>query len=178
MIGSFLYLTTSRPDIMHTICMISRFQSAPKQSHLNVVNQIFKYIKGTLYFGLWYPYNNDFTLLAYIDVDWGGSKDKKGTTSVTLFLGNQSVAWHSKKQECVNLCICESKFLATTTCCTQLIWMYYHFSDLGIQVPKPITIVCDNMSTIQLSKNLVLHCRTKHGYVQDYGQPNYALKWK
>ena len=59
MIGILLYLTTSRPAIIQAICMVSRFQSDPKQSHLNVVNRIMKYIQGTLDYGLWYPHNND-----------------------------------------------------------------------------------------------------------------------
>ena len=57
MIGSLLYITTSRPDIMHAVGMVGRFQAAPKQSHLLAVKRIFKYLKGTLSYGLWYPRN-------------------------------------------------------------------------------------------------------------------------
>ena len=55
MIGSLLYITTSHPDIMHVVGMVGHFQSAPKQSHLIVVKRIFKYLKGTMTYGLWYP---------------------------------------------------------------------------------------------------------------------------
>ena len=69
MIGSLLYLTKSRPNIMQAVCMVSRFQFDPKQSHLNAINWILKYIQGTLDFGLWYPHSNDFTLSSYTNVD-------------------------------------------------------------------------------------------------------------
>ena len=125
MIGSLLYLTASRPDIMQAVCMVSRFQSDPKQSHLNAVHRILKYIQGTIDFGLWYPHSNDFTLTGYTDADWGGSDDKKSTSGAAFFLGECLVAWHSKKQDCVTLSTCESEYVAATTCCTQLIWMDY-----------------------------------------------------
>jgi hypothetical protein len=60
MIGSLLYITASRPDIMQVVGMVGRFQSAPKQNHLVVVKRIFKYLKGTMNYGLWYPRNQNF----------------------------------------------------------------------------------------------------------------------
>ena len=87
---------------------------------------------------------------------------KKSTTGATFFLGECLVAWHSKKQNCVTLSTCESEYVVATACYTQLIWMDYQLSDLGIQVSKPISIMCDNLSAIQLSKNPIMHSRTKH----------------
>jgi hypothetical protein len=69
MIGSLLYITTSRPDIMQVVGMVGHFQFAPKQSHLAAVKRIFKYLKGTMTYGLWYPRNQSFQLIAYSDVD-------------------------------------------------------------------------------------------------------------
>ena len=62
------------------------------------MNQILKYIQGTLDFGLWYPHSNDFILFGYTDVDWGGSNDKKSTSGTTFLLGDCLVTWHSKKK--------------------------------------------------------------------------------
>ncbi|XP_057818174.2 uncharacterized mitochondrial protein AtMg00810-like [Cryptomeria japonica] len=122
MIGSLLYLTTSRPDLMHAVCLVSLFQSAPKQSHLNVVKRIFKYIKGTLDYGLWYPQNNDFNLVGFTDADWVGCMDdRKIMSGVAFFLEDCLVAWHNKKQECVTLSTAKSEYIAETACCTQLI---------------------------------------------------------
>jgi hypothetical protein len=57
MIGSLMYIITSRPNIMHVVGMVGRYQAAPKQSHLLVFKRIFKYLKGTMNYGLWYPRN-------------------------------------------------------------------------------------------------------------------------
>ncbi|XP_059067839.1 secreted RxLR effector protein 161-like [Cryptomeria japonica] len=162
-IGSLLYLTTSRPYLMQDVYMVSRFQYAPKQSHLNVVKRIFKYIQGTIGYGLWYPKNNDFTLMAFTDVDWASCLDeKKSTSGGAFFLDDYLVAWHSKKQDSVSLSTTEAEYIATTSCCTQLLWMAQTLSDMGINVAKPIPILCDNTSAINLSKNLVMHSCTKH----------------
>ncbi|GJY00904.1 uncharacterized mitochondrial protein-like protein [Tanacetum coccineum] len=78
MIGSLMYLTTSRPDIMFVVCACSRFQVTPKTSHLNAVKRIFKYLKGKPNLGLWYPRESPFDLEAYSDSDYGGANlDRK-----------------------------------------------------------------------------------------------------
>jgi hypothetical protein len=60
MIGSLMYITTSRPGIMQAVGMVGLYQYALKQSHLIVVTRIFKYLKGTMTYGLWYPSNHNF----------------------------------------------------------------------------------------------------------------------
>ena len=132
MIGIFLYLTTSRPNIMQEISMVSRFQYDTMQYYHNAMHRILKYIQGTLDYGLWYPHKNDFTLSSYTNADWGGSDDKKSTNGASFFLGECLVSWDCKKQDCVTLSTCESKYFTATTCCYQLIWMNYQLSDLGI----------------------------------------------
>ncbi|XP_059066487.1 secreted RxLR effector protein 161-like [Cryptomeria japonica] len=147
MIGSLLYLTASRLDLMFVVCLVSRFQSAPKQSHLNAVKRIFRYVQGTLDYGLWYPRNNDFTLVGFTNSDWAGClDDHKSTSGAAFFLGDCLVAWHSKKQDCVTLSTAESEYIAATACCTQLIWMSHQITDMGISTIKPISIYRDNTS--------------------------------
>jgi hypothetical protein len=77
MIGILLYVTTSRPDIMKIVGLVARFQNAPKETHVQAVKRIFKYIKGTLDFGLWYSRGEYFTLTTYTNADWVGSVDDK-----------------------------------------------------------------------------------------------------
>ena len=77
MIRSLLYLIGTRPDIMHAVGIFGRFQANPKESHLQAVKRIFKYLQGTQDFGLWYPKNADLTLHAYIDADWAGNVDDR-----------------------------------------------------------------------------------------------------
>ena len=72
MIGSLLYLTTSRPDIMYATCLCARFQAQPREPHLIAVKRIFRYLKGNPDLGLWYPRESDFNLIGYSDADFAG----------------------------------------------------------------------------------------------------------
>ena len=99
MIGSLLYITSSHPDIMQTVGMVGIFQFVPKKIHLVVVKRIFKYLKGTMTYGLWYPRNQNLQLTAYSDVDWKNCFDERKNTSGGVFLlGDSLVAWMSKNQ--------------------------------------------------------------------------------
>nr|GEY68601.1 uncharacterized mitochondrial protein AtMg00810-like [Tanacetum cinerariifolium] len=81
MIGSLMYLTSSRLDIMFAVCACAHFQVTPKASHLYVVKRIFRYLKGKPYLSLWYPGDSTFNLVAYSDGDYAGaSLDRKSTT--------------------------------------------------------------------------------------------------
>jgi hypothetical protein len=85
MIGSLLYITTSCHDIMQVVGMVGRYQSAPKQSHLVAFTRIFKYLKGTMTYGLWYPRNQNFQLTSYSDVDWANYVDERKSTNGGAF---------------------------------------------------------------------------------------------
>ena len=94
MIGSLMYLTASRPDIMFVVCACSRFQINPKTSHLHAVKRIFKYLIGKPNLGLWYPKDSSFNLEALSDSDYdGASLDRKSTTGVCQFLGRSLISW-------------------------------------------------------------------------------------
>jgi hypothetical protein len=163
MIGSLLYITTSRPDIMHVVGMVGRYQAAPKQSHLLVVKRIFRYLKGTMDYGLWYPRNHNFQLSVYSDVDWANCVDeRKSTSGGAFFLGDSLVSWLSKKQGSISLSTTEAEYIAAATCCTQVLWMIQTLADLEVKYTTPIPIHCDNTSAISVSKNLVFHSKTKH----------------
>ena len=99
MIGTLLYITTSRPNIMQVVGMVGRCKSAPKQNHLGDVKRIFKYLKGTMTYGLWYPRNQNLQLTAYSDADWDICVDeRKRTSGGAFFLGDYLVAWMSKNR--------------------------------------------------------------------------------
>ena len=74
MIGSLLYLTASRPDIMFSVCLCARFQACLKESHLSTIKRIFRYLIGTQNLGLWYPRGTSFDLIGFSDADYAGSK--------------------------------------------------------------------------------------------------------
>lgn len=77
MIGRILYLTSSRLDIMHSVGMVARLQSTPKESHVMDVKIIFQYLEGTLDLSIWYPRTKEYELMAYTDADWAGSVDDR-----------------------------------------------------------------------------------------------------
>ncbi|GJS48586.1 ribonuclease H-like domain-containing protein [Tanacetum coccineum] len=88
MIGSLMYLTSSRLDIMFAVCACARYQLNPKVSHLHAMKRIFRYLKGQPKLGLWYPKDSPFDLIAYTDSDYAGaSLDRLSTTGGYQFLG-------------------------------------------------------------------------------------------
>ncbi|KAJ9548122.1 hypothetical protein OSB04_020665 [Centaurea solstitialis] len=162
MIGSLMYLTASRPDIMFSTCLCARYQSKPKESHLKAVKRIFRYLKGTVNLGLWYPKGSGYELTGYTDADHGGCKlDRKSTTGHIQFLGDKFVSWASKKQNCVSLSTAEAEYVAAASCCSQIIWMRTQLRDYGFKFDK-IPIYCDSKSAIAISCNPVQHTKTKH----------------
>jgi hypothetical protein len=163
MIGIMLYITASLPNIMHVVGMVGRFQYAPKQSHLQAVKRIFRYLKETMTYGLWYPRNQNFQLTAYSDADWENCVDeRKRTNGGAFFLGDSLVAWLSKKKVSISLSTTEAKYIVVATCCTQVLWMIQTLADLEVKYTAPIPIHWDNTSAISVSKNLVFHSKTKH----------------
>ena len=124
MIGSLLYATVKIPDIMHVVCQVDRFQASPKTSHLLAVKRIFRYLKGTTEYGLWYPTGNHLDLYAFTDADWAGYvDDRKSTSGAVFFLGVCLVSWSSKKQSAVSLSTVEAEYIAVAACCAKVLWM-------------------------------------------------------
>ncbi|GKB08228.1 putative ribonuclease H-like domain-containing protein, partial [Tanacetum coccineum] len=120
MIGSLMYLTASRPDIMFAVSACSRHQVTPLTSNLNAVKKIFKYLKGQPKLGLWYPRDSPFVLEAYSDSDYAGSHgDRKSTTGGCQFLGRRLISWQCKKQTIVATSSTEAEYVAAANCCGQ-----------------------------------------------------------
>src|ERR1043165_2062136 len=139
MIGSLLYLTASRPDIMFSVCLCARFQANPKESHLMAVKRIMKYLKGTTNVGLWYPKGSICNLIGYSDADYAGCKT----------------------QACVALSTTEAEYIAAGSCCAQILWLKQQLCDYGLDLGC-IPLRCDNTSAVHITKNPVMHSRTKH----------------
>ncbi|KAJ9538337.1 hypothetical protein OSB04_031070 [Centaurea solstitialis] len=119
MIGSLLYLTASRPDIVFSTGVCARYQCDPLDSHLKAVKRILRYLKGTPDFDLWYPKGSSFKLIGYTDSDHAGCKlDRKSTSGACQFLGNKLVSWSSRKQNYVSLSTAEAEYIAAACCLT------------------------------------------------------------
>nr|GEZ64184.1 hypothetical protein [Tanacetum cinerariifolium] len=116
MIGSLMYLTSSRPDTMFAVCACVRFQVTPKVSHLHAVKRIFRYLKAKPHLGLWYLRDSPFNLVAYSDSDYAGaSLDRKSTTGGCQFLGCILISWQCKKQTVVATSSTEAEYVAATS---------------------------------------------------------------
>ncbi|GJW06536.1 putative ribonuclease H-like domain-containing protein [Tanacetum coccineum] len=162
MIGSLMYLTSSRPDIMFAVCACARFQVTPKVSHSHAVKRIFRYLKGQPKLGLWYPRNSPFDLVAYSDSDYAGaSLDRKSTTGGCQFLGCRLISWQCKKQTVVATSSTEAEYVAAASCCGQVLWIQNQMLDYGYNFMHTM-INIDNNSTICIVKNPVSHTKTKH----------------
>ncbi|GJZ35256.1 hypothetical protein Tco_0581073 [Tanacetum coccineum] len=162
MIGSLMYLTASRPDIMFAVCACSRFQVTPKTSHLNAVKRIFGYLKGKPKLGLWYHKVSSFDLEAYSDSDYAGANlDRKSTIGGCQFLGRRLISWQCKKQTIVATSTTEAEYVAAANCCGQVLWIQNQMLDYGFNFMNT-KIYIDNESTICIVKNPVFHSKTKH----------------
>ncbi|GJV96535.1 putative ribonuclease H-like domain-containing protein [Tanacetum coccineum] len=162
MIGSLMYLTASRPDIMFAVCACARHQVTPKECHLHAVKRIFRYLKGHPKLGLWYPKESPFDLVAYSDSDYGGaSQDRKSTTGGCQFLGRRLISWQCKKQTIVATSTTEAEYVAAASGCGQVLWIQNQLLDYGYNFMNT-KIYIDNNSAICIVKNPVFHSRTKH----------------
>ncbi|WJX93540.1 hypothetical protein P8452_75051 [Trifolium repens] len=162
MIGSLLYLTASRPDIVFSVGLCARFQSSPKESHLVAVKRIFRYLVGTQDVGLWYKKGTHCDLKAYCDADYAGDKiERKSTSGACQFLGEALVSWCCRKQNTIALSTTEAEYVSASNCCSQVIWIKNQLEDFSLRYTN-VQILCDNTSAINLSKNPIQHSRSKH----------------
>ncbi|GJV18974.1 retrotransposon protein, putative, ty1-copia subclass [Tanacetum coccineum] len=141
MIGSLMYLTSSRPDLVFAVCMCARYQAKPTEKHLHAVKRIFLYLKRTSDMGLWYSKDLCITLTAYADADHVGCQDtRRGTSENAQLLGDKLVSRSSKKQKSIAISSIEAEYIALFGCCAQILWMILQLTDYGLKFNKiPLT---------------------------------------
>ncbi|GKC21591.1 putative ribonuclease H-like domain-containing protein, partial [Tanacetum coccineum] len=162
MIGSLIYLTASRPNIMFTVYACSRFQVTPKTLHLHVIKRIFRYLKGKPKLGLWYPRVSSFDLESYSDSDYAGANlDRKSTTRGCQFLSRRLISWQCKKRTIVATSTTEAEYVATANYYGQVLWIQNQMLDYGFNFINT-KIYIDNERTICIVKNPLFHSKTKH----------------
>nr|GEY75735.1 uncharacterized mitochondrial protein AtMg00810-like [Tanacetum cinerariifolium] len=155
MIGALMYLTSSRPDIVHATCLCARYQAKPTEKHLKEVKRIFRHLRGTVNMDLWYTKDSGFELTRFSDANYAGCKDTfKSTFGGAQFLGEKLVSWSSKKQDCTALSTAEAEYVSISACCAQVIWMRTQLTDYGFHFNK-IPIYCDSKLAIAISCNPV-----------------------
>jgi len=115
LIGSLRYLTSTRPDLMLSVGIASRFMDDPSYTHWKALKRILRYIRGTLSLGLLYTRTDDYRLVGYSDSNWCGDiDDRKSTSGYVFLLGNTAFTWLSKKQPIVTLSTCEAEYVAAS----------------------------------------------------------------
>ncbi|GJV91889.1 hypothetical protein Tco_1539702 [Tanacetum coccineum] len=147
---------------MFSVFLCACFQEVPKTSHPEAVKRIFRYIKGTTHLGLWYINETGLETIVYANSDHVGDYvDRKSTSGVCTFIGCCLTSWFSKKQTALAISTIEAEYVSAGKACQQSLWMKQALVDYDI-VLDDIPVLCDNKGAIDLSKNPVLHSRTKH----------------
>ena len=172
MIGSLNYLSqTCRPDIAHAVNSVSRHTSNPSPSHLVAVKRILSYLSGTIDVGLKYvkpvTTENNITITAYTDADWGGDHvDRRSTTGYVILVNNCLVSWATKKQPTIAISSAEAEYMAIAAGVQELLWNRQFLSELlpisMFDLSRGSLLYCDSQSALAISKNDLHHNGTKH----------------
>ncbi|KAG8502831.1 hypothetical protein CXB51_000478 [Gossypium anomalum] len=163
LVGCLLYLTATRPDLMHAVSLLSRFMHYCDTSHFKAAKRVLRYLKGTLKLGVMFKKENELRLVRYSDSDWAGSADDMRSTSGYFFtLGSGSFCWSSKKQQTVAQSTAEAEYIAVAAAVNQAIWLRKLLSDLNEEQSEATEIMVDNQSAVAIAKNPVFHGKTKH----------------
>nr|GEY29132.1 ribonuclease H-like domain-containing protein [Tanacetum cinerariifolium] len=123
MVRALMYLTASRPDIVHATWYCARYQGKSTEKHLTAVKRIFQYLKDTINKRLWYPKDTGFELTAFSDSDPAGGLDSRKSTSggIQFLGGDKLVSWSSKKQDCTLMSSAEAEYVSLSACCAQVL---------------------------------------------------------
>ncbi|GKF56439.1 hypothetical protein Tco_0166779, partial [Tanacetum coccineum] len=145
-----------------------RYQASPTKKHLEALKWVFRYLRGTINWGLWYPKDTVMALTTYADADHASCQDtRKSTSGSAQFLGDKLVRWSSKKQKSTAISTTEAEYIAMSGFCAQILWMRSQLTDYDSAFNK-IPMYCDNPNAIALCCNNVQHSRSKHIDIRYY----------
>ena len=164
-VGSLIHaVVCSRFDIAQAVGAVARHASKPGQVHLNAVNRIFRYLRGTSDYVLVYDGNiGSAEPTVYSDSDWAGDRtDRKSTSGYISILSGAAISWGSKKQTAVSLSSTEAEFIASALAGQEAIWLRHILDSIGLTPTLPTPLLVDNQSAIHMIKNGNINERTKH----------------
>nr|GEW67370.1 hypothetical protein [Tanacetum cinerariifolium] len=148
MIGTLLYLISSRPNLQFAICTYAWNQARPTKKYLHAVKRIFRYLKGTVNWGLWYLKDSLIALTVSADTDHAGCQDTRCSTFGSMqFLGDRLVSWSSKRQKSATISSTKAEYIALSGCCAQILWIRSQLTDYGLRF-KNIPMYSDNKATL------------------------------
>lgn len=167
LIGSLRYLTATRPDLIYSVNLVSRYMEKPYEEHMLAAKRILRYVKGTTEYGIQYKCGEERVLIGFVDSDYAGDvDDRKSTSGYVFMLSGGVVSWASKKQSIVTLSTTEAEFVAAAYGACQGVWLRNILGEIGAIQVECTVLYCDNSSTIKLSKNPMMHRRSKHIHVR------------
>ncbi|KAI5343247.1 hypothetical protein L3X38_011123 [Prunus dulcis] len=136
-VGSLLYLTATRPDIMFAASLLARYMHGPTKKHMGTAKRVLRYIQGS-------------------------EDDMKSTSGYAFHLGSGVFSWASVKQSSVALSTAEAEYVSAAEATAEAVWLRFVLSDFGEEQVEATPILCDNTSAIATTKNPVHHHRTRH----------------
>eukprot|EP00253_Pinus_taeda_P008453 PITA_08453 len=132
LVGSLIYLTTTRPDLAYSVSVPSQFMPRPLDSHWNVAKCVLRYLIGTCNYGILYTDSSDVTLAGYSDYDWAGNlDDRRSIIGYAFSIGSGVISWCSKKQSTIALLSCEAEYQALCAATCEAVWLRRLLSDAG-----------------------------------------------
>ncbi|KAL3846245.1 hypothetical protein ACJIZ3_003648 [Penstemon smallii] len=162
-VGSLQYLSFTRPDIAYSVNRVCQYMHAPCVSHWQSMKRILRYLKHTADHGLYFQPSFQPALVAYSDADWAGClDDRKSTGGFCVFFGRNLVSWSAKKQSTIARSSTEAEYKALAIATCEILWLQSLLRDLRIFSSSPPVLYCDNLGATYLSKNPIMHSRTKH----------------
>lgn len=163
MIGKLQYVVHTRLDIALPVGIVARFLAKPREYHMMAIKRIMRYLKGTEDYGLWHKFGANLDLKVFTDADWVENfDDKKSTSGGAFFLGKRLVSWIRKKKNCTSQSTAEAEYVATTVNCSNIIWFKQLLEVMKVEIKELVIMFCDNTSATNISKNPVMHSKTKH----------------
>jgi hypothetical protein len=163
LVGCLLYLTVKRPDIQYAVNTLSQFMQSPCSSHFDSATRVLRYLKGSVGKGLFLSASSSINLVGYADSDWAGcTTTQRSTAGYFMMFGSNPISWKTKKQPTISCSSSEAEYRSLATLSSELKWLKYLLSDLGIDHPQLITIYCDSQAAIHIAENPVFHEHTKH----------------
>lgn len=163
LIGRLLYLSLTRPDLSFGIQHLSQFVANLGTFHMTAALHILKYLAQTSSYGLFYPHQQNTSLIAFTDADWTNClHTRKSISGFCIFLGHALFSWKSKKQATVSRSSTESEYRNMASTTAELHWLSYLLRDFHFPVRLPLKLFCDNKSAQLLAANPCFHDRSKH----------------
>lgn len=163
LVGQFIYMTITRPDLSYAVHILSQFMKAPLVVHWEAALRVVRYLKGSPSQGIHLSSDSELTLTAYWDSDWAVCPiTRRSLSAYIVYLGDSPISWKTKKQNTVSCSSAEAEYRAMTYTLREIKWLQALIKTFGFDHSHPVPLYCDNQAAIHIAANPVVHERTKH----------------